>query len=87
MNSEILKFANQHLVHERFSRYGESTEEDYYEFYPDELQTFIKFIVQNCLLALEPDSMSNNTLDYAVEEKLYQRSADKIIKHIGIDQL
>lgn len=49
MNELIRQLAAPHMMHERFSRYGESTEEDYYEFYPNELEEFIKTIVQECV--------------------------------------
>jgi hypothetical protein len=46
--NKILKLARQHLMHERWSRYGESVEEDYYEFYPCELVEFVQTIVHEC---------------------------------------
>ena len=48
MNKRIEELAKQHLMHERFTRYGESVQEDYYEFYPEELLQFAKSIVREC---------------------------------------
>ena len=48
MNDLIKRLASDYIMHERFSRYGESTEEDYYEFYPDELKDFVDKIVKEC---------------------------------------
>ena len=47
-----------------------------------ECQKFAELIIQDCLLALEPDSMAP-AIDYDVEEKFYKRSANKIKKHFG----
>ena len=46
------------------------------------LPKFAELIIQDCLLALEPDSMAP-AIDYDVEEKFYKRSANKIKKHFG----
>ena len=46
-------------------------------------EKFAELLIQECLLALEPNSMSSD-IDYDVEEKFYKRSADKIKKHLGI---
>lgn len=46
------------------------------------LEKFADLIIQDCLLALEPDSMAP-AIDYDVEEKFYKRSANKIKKHFG----
>ena len=47
-------------------------------------QKFAELIIQDCLLALEPDSMAP-AIDYDVEEKFYKRSAGKIKKHFGYE--
>lgn len=48
MNNRIKQLASKYIMHERFTRYGESIEEDYYEFYLDELQEFVAEIVKEC---------------------------------------
>lgn len=52
MNKQIQKLAAAHLLHERWSRYGESTEEDYFEFDPEELDAFVKAVVEECRTVL-----------------------------------
>ena len=47
------------------------------------LEKFAELIIQDCLLALEPDSMAP-AIDYDVEEKFYRRSAEKIKRHFGV---
>ncbi len=44
---------------------------------------FAESLIQECLLALEPDPMAAE-IDYAVEEKFYRRSAKKIQQHFGV---
>jgi hypothetical protein len=46
MNERIKELAKNYLVYEHFSRYGECVEEEQYEFYPDELEQFVKLIVR-----------------------------------------
>ena len=46
------------------------------------IEKFAELIIQDCLLALEPDSMAL-AIDYDVEEKFYKRSANRIKKHFG----
>ena len=48
------------------------------------LEKFAELIIQDCLLALEPDSMAP-AIDYDVEEKFYRRSAEKIKRHFEIE--
>jgi hypothetical protein len=48
MNERIQKMVQAHLLHERFTRYGESVVEDFYELYPEDLDQIIKAIVQEC---------------------------------------
>ena len=48
MNERIKLLAKTYLSHERFGPYGESTIEDYYEFYPNELEDFVQLIVRMC---------------------------------------
>ena len=45
-------------------------------------EKFAYLVIQDCLLALEPDSMAP-AIDYDVEEKFYKRSANRIKKHFG----
>ena len=46
-------------------------------------EKFAELLIQECLLALEPDPMAP-AIDYDVEEKFYKRSADKIKKHFEV---
>lgn len=48
MNQRIRELAKAYLVHERYTRYGETVEEDLYEFYPDELEKFAELIIRKC---------------------------------------
>jgi len=48
------------------------------------VERFAELLIQECLLALEPDPMAP-AIDYDVEEKFYKRSADKIKNHFGIE--
>ena len=45
-------------------------------------EKFAYLVIQDCLLALEPDPMAP-AIDYDVEEKFYRRSADRIKKHFN----
>lgn len=54
-------------------------------FTDENLEKFAELIVQECLLALEPDPMAP-AINYDVEQKFYQRSADKIKKHFGVEE-
>lgn len=49
------------------------------------LEKFADLIIQECLLSLEPDSMAPKSVDYAVEEKFYCRSVEKIKQHFEIE--
>jgi len=49
MNEQIRLLAKNYLMYERFSRYGESTEEEYYDFLPEELEEFVQLIVLECV--------------------------------------
>ena len=53
MNERIKLLAKTYLSHERFGPYGESTMEDYYEFYPEDLEKFAELIVRECMLQVE----------------------------------
>ena len=49
------------------------------------IEKFADLIIQECLLSLEPDSMAPKSVDYAVEEKFYCRSVEKIKQHFEIE--
>ena len=49
------------------------------------IEKFAELIIQDCLLALEPDPMAAE-IDYDVEEKFYKRSAKKIQQHFGVNE-
>ena len=66
--NKILELARQHLMHERWSRYGESVEEDYYEFYPGELAEFASEIIKACA-------------DYAFSDEQEQK---RMLEHFGV---
>ena len=46
---------------------------------------FSQAVIQECLLSLEPDPMAPE-IDYDVEQKFYQRSANKIKRHFGVEE-
>lgn len=48
-----------------------------------EVEKFAELLIQECLLALEPDPMAL-AIDYDVEEKFYKRSANKIKNHFEV---
>lgn len=68
---ELAKEAGMYIVDDEYSTYGKFAEK------------FAELLIQECLLALEPDSMAS-AIDYDVEEKFYKRSADKIKKHFEL---
>jgi hypothetical protein len=83
MNERIKELAKDFLMHERFNSYGESTEEDYYEFYPDELQEFIELIVKECCGIIEKEGM-NMVPGYAM--RLTVPTEIQMIKdHFGVE--
>jgi hypothetical protein len=55
MNERIKELAKPYLMYERFSRYGESTEEEYYDFLPEELDEFVKLIAREILSYSQDD--------------------------------
>ena len=55
MIESIRELANQFLMYDRFSRFGESTEEEYYDFLPEELEEFAETIIYNFLSELTND--------------------------------
>ena len=78
MNERLRQIAKQ----SRIDVYGLETDHDKWEIAKNR---FAQAIIQECLLSLEPDPMAPE-IDYAVEEKFYQRSANKIKKHFGIEE-
>ena len=48
-------------------------------------EQFAELIIQECLLALEPDWYGTE-IEYNVEQKLYHRSANLIKQHFGIEE-
>lgn len=78
MNEQIRKLAQPHLAHERFNSYGESTQEDYYEFYPDELASFVQAIVDQCA-----EFARQHNLEKADRSHLIHRA---IREHFGVEQ-
>ncbi len=49
MNRRIRSLAKDNLEHIRYTKYGESVEEDFYEFYPYELEEFSLSILNRVL--------------------------------------
>ena len=78
MNQRIKELIKPHLVHERFTRYGESCQEDYYEFYPNELEELVHTIVQECAQVAR-----SHLLEKADRSHLVHR---KILEHFGVEQ-
>ena len=79
MNKRIRELAKQSGIWEYYE-INEGVGED-----EKHLEKFAELIIQDCLLALEPDSMAP-AIDYDVEEKFYKRSANKIKKHFGVEE-
>ena len=78
MNERIEKLAKAYLVHERYTRYGESVEEDLYEFYPDELQKFAELIVQECAMeAIDEVAFQGGSvaIEAGIRQRLYTHFA------------
>jgi len=78
MNKRIRELAKQSGIWEYYE-INEGVGED-----EKHLEKFAELIIQDCLLALEPDPMAPE-IDYAVEEKFYRRSAEKIKRHFEIE--
>ena len=76
MNDRCRQLARQ----SRLDVYGLGTDNAKWE---AALDRFGQALIQECLLALEPNSMSSE-IDYDVEEKFYKRSAAKIQKHFDL---
>jgi hypothetical protein len=78
MNERIRQLAQAYLEHERFDRLGESTQEDHYVFYPDELAEFVRAIVEECA-----DFARQHNLEKADRSHLIHRA---IRQHFGVDK-
>ncbi len=76
MNERMRQLARQ----SRIDVYGLGTDNAKWE---AALDRFGQALIQECLLALEPDPMASE-IDYDVEEKFYKRSAAKIQKHFDL---
>lgn len=72
MNERIKLLAKTYLSHERF--------EDYYEFYPNELEDFVELIVRECIGMVLPYNEDDPSA-----EKLYEL-ADAIGEHFGVEE-
>jgi len=48
------------------------------------IEKFAELIIQECLLALEPNWYASE-IEYNVEQRLYQRSANIIKRHFGVE--
>ena len=46
MNERIKELAKPYLMYVRYSRDGESTEEEYHDFLPEELEEFVRLIIR-----------------------------------------
>jgi hypothetical protein len=78
MNERIKELAEPYLTYERFSRYGESTEEEYYDFLPEELEEFVLLIVRECCGAAN-DWYQNHS-------ELHWDPAQHIRNHFGVKE-
>jgi hypothetical protein len=93
MNERIRQLAQAYLEHERFDRLGESTQEDHYVFYPDELAEFVRVIVEECADlynhedVLAPIGMSArgeaHQHGWIEGTKTYR---DTILEHFGVEE-
>jgi hypothetical protein len=63
MNDVIAKLTRAHLLHTRYSRYGETIEGDYYEFEPEELEEFVGQVVAECIRA----ALDERVVDVQIE--------------------
>jgi hypothetical protein len=72
MNKRILELARGNLMHERWSRYGESIEEEYYDFSPEELIEFANLIINEVLIQVKDEVQYATNWD----------DADIIVKNI-----
>ena len=76
MNERIKLLAKTYLSHERFGPYGESTMEDYYEFYPNELEDFVELIARECINVISESREVRQTAYY------YR---NRLAEHFGVE--
>ena len=76
MNKRIKELAKTYLSHERFGPYGESTIEDYYEFYPNELEDFVELIARECINVISESREVRQTAYY------YR---NRLAEHFGVE--
>ena len=89
MNERIKLLAKTYLSHERFSRYGESIEEDYYEFYPEDLEKFAELIVRECAQLVEDNMDPQNawiTPGYVKQHFGVEERKDLVCPKCGVDR-
>jgi hypothetical protein len=63
MNERIKQYVKDHLLKERYGPYGDSTLEEYYEFYPEELNGLIDLVVKETI-----DEMITNMWHNGIDE-------------------
>ena len=81
MNERIRKLAKNHLMHESWTSYGESIQEDYYEFYPEDLEEFAELIVLECSkIVLNCGIPGSNT------ERDFIVASREIKHHFGVEE-
>ena len=87
-------------MHESWTSYGESIQEDYYEFYPEDLEEFAELIVLECAGLCDKAAEENARTVYTFTEtqevgpalisKGSQVQAEKlsrqIKKHFGVEE-
>jgi len=78
MNERIKLLAENYLMHERFSRYGESIEEDYYEFYPEDLEKFAELIVRECAEFSRQHNLQKADRSYMIHRAIKE--------HFGVEE-
>jgi hypothetical protein len=76
MNERIKELAKEHIVYERFTQCGESIDEVYYEFYPEELQEFAELIIRECASVFE---------GVYTDQQRPERIDTRIKKHFGVE--
>lgn len=84
MKKTIEEIAQRFKMYERFSRYGESTQEEYYEFYLDELIEFVELFIKQereaCAKVCDDLIMSGPVCEVQQRyNKAYMNCLDKIL--------
>ena len=78
MNERIKLLAKTYLSHERFGPYGESTMEDYYEFYPEDLEKFAELIVRECAEFSRQHNLQKADRSYMIHRAIKE--------HFGVEE-